>query len=73
MSRSVTMGVRRADDVAKVCSVFEGSSRLFAADPFGKEIGGVLDVGDMADLDLATLEALQEGQVAAKAVTGAGW
>ena len=72
MSHGVTMLVRRADNVAKVSCVLKGCSRLLATDPLGKEIGWVLDVRNVAHLDLPTLEALQEGQVAAKAVTGAG-
>ena len=64
MSHGVTMLVRRADNVAEVSSVLKGCSRLLAADPLGKEIGGVFDVRNVTDLDLPALEALQEGKVA---------
>ena len=55
---------RRKDDVARVRRVLKGRSGLLAANPFGKEVGRIFDVRNVADLDLPTLEALQKGKVA---------
>ena len=52
------MLVRRADNVAIVSRVLKSRCGLLAANPFGKEVGWIFDVRNVADLDLASLETL---------------
>ena len=55
MSHSVSF---RHYDVAKVCCILKGCIGFLAADPLGKEVRWVFNVGNVSDVDLAATEAL---------------